>query len=281
MIIDCHTHIWLSKGALGDASKFSCLGAHNVVGEVTLTEHLAAMSPADISIVHGFSSAFLNSDKSDDHIVEYVNRYRNKIIGFSPVDLASKDAVAIVNRIANDEILSGITISPACQNVHPTDTRAMAVYEAAADHGLPIYVLQGELLPSRAPLAYTQLQGFDEVARTFPDLKIVISHMGFPWRNIMVTLLAKHENIFTDVAGLARNGTVAYDTLYLALVYGVMDKILFASDFPNATVKESIESLYTLSQLAADRGLPTIQREKIRSIVERDALSLLGIKSIN
>jgi len=277
MIIDCHTHIWPSIGALGDASSFSCLGAKNVVGAVTSSEHLASMTPADISILHGFSSSHLNSDKSYDHIIEYVDRYPNKILGFAGIDLAANDSIEILKRTVNDNKLSGISISPACQNVHPTDTRAMALYEAAAEHGLPIYVLQGEILPAKAPLAYTQLQGFDEVACIFPELKIVISHMGFPYRDIMVSLLAKHNNIFTDVAGLSRNGSVAYDALYMAFVYGVIDKVLFASDFPNATVKDCIEFLYQLGQLSSDRGLPAIPREKIRGIVERDALHLLGI----
>jgi predicted TIM-barrel fold metal-dependent hydrolase len=56
-----------------------------------------------------------------------------------------------------------------------------------------------------------------------------------------------------------------------------MNKLLFGSGFPNASAAHCIEELYGISHLVHGTNLPTIPREQLRSIVERDALKLLGI----
>ncbi|MGB2987449.1 MAG: hypothetical protein WBE26_16415, partial [Phycisphaerae bacterium] len=69
----------------------------------------------------------------------------------------------------------------------------------------------------------------------------------------------------------------AYQVLLSAYEYGVMDKLLFGSGFPVAAASYCIEALYSINHLVHGTSLPTIPREHLRGIVERDALSLLGI----
>jgi predicted TIM-barrel fold metal-dependent hydrolase len=118
----------------------------------------------------------------------------------------------------------------------------------------------------------------DEVAREFPDLRIVISHLGYPWVEEAVAILGKHRNVYADVAGLLRRPWLAYRSLLAAYEYDVLDKLLFASDFPYRSPAACIESLYTVNQLSHGTNLITIPRERLRGIVECDALDLLGIQ---
>ena len=153
------------------------------------------------------------------------------------------------------------------------------MYQTAESLGLPIYFLYGDTLPASATLEHACPTALDEVARTFPDLKIIISHLGFPWVEQTIALLAKHPNIFADVAGLTDKPWQAYRSLTLAYEYGVIDKLLFASDFPGQTVKAAAESLYNLNKITLDSVLPAVPREQLRSIVERDSLTLLNLKT--
>jgi len=59
--------------------------------------------------------------------------------------------------------------------------------------------------------------------------------------------------------------------------YGVIDKLLFGSDFPYTSAAECIEALYSTNQVAQGTNLPVVPREALRGIVERDALGLLGL----
>jgi predicted TIM-barrel fold metal-dependent hydrolase len=119
----------------------------------------------------------------------------------------------------------------------------------------------------------------DEVARELPQLKIVIAHMGYPWIEECVVLLGKHSNVFADISSLLHRPWQAYNALLSAYQYGVMDKLLFGSDFPHTGAAQAIQALYRINQLVTGTNLPTIPRQFLASIVERDTLNLLGMEN--
>jgi uncharacterized protein len=79
------------------------------------------------------------------------------------------------------------------------------------------------------------------------------------------------------VSGLLSRPWQAYNALISAYQYGVIDKLLFGSDFPYTNATECIETLYSMNQLAQGTNLPVVPREALRGIVERDTLNLLGL----
>ena len=105
----------------------------------------------------------------------------------------------------------------------------------------------------------------------------MIAHLGAPWVDETILLLAKHTNFFADVSGLFSQPLKAYNALLTAQQYGVMHKLLFGSGFPFSTPAEAIEALYSINQICRGTNLPLIPREQLRGIVERPTLDLLGI----
>lgn len=279
MIIDCHSHIWPCRGGLGQAVGFSCLCSSESAHSAP-EDHWAACDPAEVVLVLGFRSRHLGADIPNDFIGRYVGQHRSRLVGFAGIDPTEGQAGATVRALAAAKEFSGLTVSPACQGFHPCDSRAMGVYEAAQEAGMPIVFLNGLTLPKSAFLEYAQVQGLDEVARTFPELRIVISHLGYPFIDHTIALLAKHANVFADVAGLASRPWLAYRSLNMAYECGVIEKLLFASDFPSHTVKTAVEALYNLNKITRDSLLPAVPREHLRGIVERDSLSLLGLNHV-
>jgi predicted TIM-barrel fold metal-dependent hydrolase len=84
--------------------------------------------------------------------------------------------------------------------------------------------------------------------------------------------------VYADVAGLLRQPWRCYNALLNAYEYGVIDKLLFGSDFPHRHPAACIEALYSINQFSSGTNLTAIPREQLRGIVERDALNLLGIE---
>ena len=173
--------------------------------------------------------------------------------------------------------LCGIAVSPSAQGFHPCHSDAMKVYEAAAGLRLPVVVNHGLGLTAESKMEYARPGPLDEVAREFPDLTLVISHMGYPWVDETVALLAKHTHVYADVSGFLDQPWVAYNALVTAYQCQVMNKLLFGSDFPYSSPAQCIEGLYGLNHLSQGTNLPTIPREQLRGIVERDTLGLLGM----
>jgi len=128
-------------------------------------------------------------------------------------------------------------------------------------------------------LEYGRPYLLDEVSRSFPGLRIVIAQLGQPWIDETIVMLGKHANVLADLSGLLSRPWQAYNALVAAHQHGVIDKLLFGSDFPYTSATECIEALYSINQLAQGTNLPVVPREALRGIVERDALSLLGIAS--
>ena len=178
---------------------------------------------------------------------------------------------------ARNVVPRGITISPANQDFHPADTRAMKLYEQAELLGMPILVHPSGQYTEQSKLEFGRPYLLDEVARSFPNLRLVVAQLGQPWIAETICLLGKHSNVYADVSGLLSHPWHAYNALVEAYQAGVIDKLLFGSDFPYTSAEECIEALYSINQLAQGTNLPVVPREALRGIVERDALNLLGL----
>ncbi len=271
MIVDCHTQIWTSQTQWGRAAP------HVRSLQADEARHLAAADPVDRTIVLAFKSNYLQAEIPNRYVAEYVRRNAKKMIGFAGID-PTETAWREQLRVATDDLrLKGVVVSPGLQDFHPADSRAMQLYAECTRRGLPILFEQNHRAPG-ARLQYAQPMLLDEVAQEFPELRIVIARLGHPWINETIVLLGKHPNVYANVAGLLPQPWQSYSALLAAREYGVIDKLLFGSDFPYRSPAACIEALYSINQISHASNLASIPREQLRGIVERDTLALLGIE---
>ena len=285
MIVDCHTHIWqspdqLGDGALAELSRPGLISGQRMrlLPQADTANHLLACEPVERTFVLGFTSQYLGARIPNDYIADYCREHADRMIGFAGIDPTEPDALDQVMQVTQNMGLKGLTICPAAQDFHPSDTRAMAIYERAAALRLPIIFYPGTHLSPKTKMEYARPYLLDEVARSFPNLKMVIGHLGYPWIDETLVLMGKHQNVYSDLSSLLRRPWVVYDALVRAYQFQVIDKLLFGSDFPFTTAGECIETLYSINQTTMGTNMPTIPRECLRGIVERDVLSLLGIQ---
>jgi hypothetical protein len=293
MIVDCHTHIWQSPDQLGQldlgnsspptARRQVRVSANKTVWRSAVPaadpdHHWAESASVDKSIVLGFKSRYLRAEVPNRFVSDYVNRFPQKLIGFAGIDPTERSAVAEVRTAKEDLRLRGITVSPANQDFHPTDTRAMAVYAEAERLEMPIVIHPSGQFTEESKLEYGRPFLLDEVARTFPKLRIVLAQLGQPWIDETICLLGKHPHVYADMSGLLLRPWQAYNALVLVHQHGVIDKLLFGSDFPYTSATDCIEALYSINQFAQGTNLPLVPRESLRGIVERDTLALLGLE---
>lgn len=269
MIVDCHTQLWTAQAQAlyggGDSPLFTDEARASAV-----------IGPVDKTIVLALRSSYLRAGVPNQAVADYVRRDPARMIGFAAIDPTDRSFLDDL-RIAQEDLqLRGVVVSPGLQDFHPTDTRAMRLYEACVRRELPIIFEQNHRHP-HAKMEYAQPMLLDEVAREFPPLRIVVARLGYPWVHQAVVLLAKHPSIFANVAGLLPHPWLGYSSLLAAHEYGVMHKLLFGSDFPFRSPAQCIEALYSVNQFSHGSTLPPIPRELLRGIVERDSLALLGI----
>lgn len=258
MIIDCHTHL-------------QCL-EH---GDMT-QKHAEMCERLDACFV----MAGLGGERTtvNQELADYVAS-NPKAYGFANINPV-EDGVRLktVKSLTSDRGLCGAVLYCAENRFHPAHSRAMRFYEAAQQLGLIVYFHNCPPYSPDAMLDYGQPWLIDEVARTFPDLKIIIGRMGMPFFWQTQSLLAKHENVYGDLTIHPQRVWQNYNVVVGAYEAGVMGKMLFGSGFPYAETDACIETMLGFNKMLVNTDLPQVPREKLRSIVERDTLTLFGLK---
>lgn len=228
-----------------------------------------------------FVMAGLSSDRDavNGDLADYVstNSKARGFVTFNP--LVDDVTVKAVRKMTLDRGLCGAALYCAEHAFHPAHSRSMQFYEAAQELGLVVFFHNCPPYSPESILDYAQPWLLDEVARTFGDLKIIIGRMGIPFFWQTEAMLAKHKNVYADLSIHPQQVWENYNMVVSAYEAGIMDKLLFGSGFPFARPDACIETLLGFNRLLTDTQLPQVPREKLRSIVERDTLTLLGLKS--
>jgi predicted TIM-barrel fold metal-dependent hydrolase len=257
MIVDCHTHI-------------NCPSS-----EIDAAEHREATRKVDTCIVLavGRDNGLEASRELSEHTAKHP-----KLVGFATLNpLRDRVDLNSVKAATRDLGLKGLVVYCSGGKFHPAHSKAMKLYEAAAELRLPVFFHNSSSYNSDSILQFAQPYLLDEVARQFPNLKIVIGGMGLPFLAQTICMLGKHETVFADLSVSPHKRWELYNTVISVFEAGVMDKLLFGSGYPICRPDNCIEALLGFNMLMGDTNLPSVPREEIRNVVERDTLAVLGV----
>ncbi|MEM7682714.1 MAG: amidohydrolase family protein [Planctomycetota bacterium] len=279
MIVDLHTRVWSQPEELGPAiaAQFRRRRAEPWEQADGSPERFAeAMAPVDRAVLLGFEAARLGASISAERVAEHVSANPEKYLGFAGIDPTVAKAPARLEA-ALDLGLVGAVVAPAAAGFHPTDTRAMELFELCQSRHIPVLIESSGLMAREARLEFDQPHLLDEVARECPDLKLVLGSLGDPWTDEALALLAKHPTVYADLSGLVSRPWRLMNILMSAYQQDVMSQLLFGSNFPWFTPEQAIVNLYSVNTFTQGTHLPSVPREQLRSVVERDTLAVLGI----
>lgn len=281
MIIDCHSHIHAFPGHVSEefvAEANARSRGKPIEMNVPPEVHWKAMECVDKAIVFGLRAFHSGWKSPNEYIAEYVNAHPEKLIGFAAVDPVHDNVHEMLEHAVKDLKLRGVKLGPIYQNIHPLDDRMMPVYEICEKQNLPILIHQGTTFPRTAPLKYSLPILLEDVALKFPDLKMIVAHMGHPWMDDSIVMIRKQPNFYADISALYYRPWQFYNGLIIAKEYGVLNKLLFGSDFPYATPSATLEGLRNINQMVAGTNLPKLSTEEIEGIIHRPTLKLLGLE---
>ncbi len=279
MLVDCHTHVFAYPGHLSDEFVREANARSRGFPldlNVTPERHLAAMAGVDKVIVFGLRAIHSGICVPNSYVAEYAARHPDKIIGFGAVDPASDNVRDTLEEIVGLG-LRGVKLGPIYQNVSPTDPRLLPMYEFCQAHRLPIMFHQGTTFVRTGPLRYALPILLDEIAIAFPELRLVIAHLGHPWINETLVLIRKHPHVYSDISALHYRPWQFYNGLIAAKEYGVLPKLLFGSDYPFTTPEAQIEGLRSLGRLVEGTNLPRLSKEEIDGLINSPTLACLGL----
>src|SRR6266568_5900469 len=131
---------------------------------------------------------------SNDTIAEFVRQFPQRFVGVAAVNLEKPvEAVHELERAVRDLGFKALRVVPWLWNRPPNDKFYFPLCVTCIELGIPFCTQAGQtgpLMPSETgrPIPY-----LDEVALTFPELRIVAGHIGYPWTDEMIGVAWKHE----------------------------------------------------------------------------------------
>jgi len=281
MIIDVHSHAWDYPDHFSDDFREQARRARAGV-EVDLSvrfEEYAAHAAEPVrTIVFGGKARLSGLWVDDQYVARYASAHADRLIGFLSLD-PTQPGWEEELRYGHQELkLRGIKLMPMYAGFRPDDPRLDPLWQYAQQQHLPVLLHTGTTFVAQAPLEYTLPRHLDPVATRFPEVPIIMAHLGHPYEGECVVTARKHPHLFADISALHYRPFQFYHSLMLVQEYGVWDKILFGTDYPFTNVNATLAGLRRLNQMLAGTALPRLNEDAIERMIYRDTLRLLGIE---
>jgi predicted TIM-barrel fold metal-dependent hydrolase len=192
MIIDVHTHI-NNYHEEKVSSLEDCLN--------NLEDNMAKNN-VDYSLV--LTSYKVNEHRpSTKRVVEAISNRKNLgvIAGISWLNYNYRDVIEISEYLEKG-LIKGLKFYPGYEPFYPNDSRLRLWYEMALEYDVPVMFHSGDTYAPTGKVKYSHPLHIDDLAVDYPNLKIVICHVGNPWIRDCMEMVYKNTNVYADISGL-------------------------------------------------------------------------------
>src|SRR6266446_4483441 len=206
-------------------------------------------------------------DASMQGYIEAAESYfRSKVVRRSLGDLARDymelDVLAVLlawdaetatgrPRVISELGLKGVKLHPSLQAFAPDDEKHWPLYERCEELGLIVLFHTGTSgIGAGQPggqgirLDYARPIRLDAVAASFPNLKVIAAHFGYPWHTELLAMALHKTNIYIDISGWAPRYIPA--EVVRDMKGRLQDQFVFGSDYPFIQPRRCLDELATL-----------------------------------
>ena len=204
----------------------------------------------------------------NDALLGYCAAAPNTIIGFWGIDPhKGMNSVRELNNVVNDnEGIQGVSIDPYFAKIYANDARYYPFYAKCCELNIPVIITTGtaSFIPE-AVIEHAAPRYIDFVARDFPELKIIMSHGGYPWVNEAITIAQRNKNVYLEISEYEEWPQA---DIYIQAANSIIgDKLLFASAHPFVNFHEQ---LIRYSKIG-------LNKDVYQNVMYNNAAKVLGI----
>jgi predicted TIM-barrel fold metal-dependent hydrolase len=223
IIIDTHLHL--------DANKYS----NPSKAAAALDQDRQAAGIAHCIVLH-----LLSQNWSKEEFADALSNYPS-LHGFVNIHPDHSNCLNDLEQAVKGLLFCGLKLHPRLQKFSVNNEATKMLVRKAGDLGVPVLI---DAFPDGTHL----MQGFDalsygELAKSCPDTKIIIAHMGGHHVLDFVMLAKRIPNLYFDVSYsflYYRGSSVISD-----MVYGMksmkFDRVFYGSDYPDRGLKDTLD----------------------------------------
>jgi predicted TIM-barrel fold metal-dependent hydrolase len=206
--------------------------------QLPLDEVVAALDAAGITrtLITGFDerASCGKTFVRNELVAAVMERHPARFIPFAGADvMAGGAAVADFERWIRERGFRGLSLRPFMIGLPADDRRYYPFYAKCVELDVPLSIHTSANWSTEVVNDLGHPRHIDVVARDFPELRIVMSHGGYPWVLEAVLLAWKYPNVYLELAAhrpkyLAEPGT-GWEPLLRFGQSTIADKVLFGT----------------------------------------------------
>jgi predicted TIM-barrel fold metal-dependent hydrolase len=239
---------------------------------------IAALDAAGIdkTLITGFDewSSVHETFIPNDIVAGIAERHPERFIPFAGADvLKGMDAVRELEELVRERGFRGLSVRPFMIGLPAADRRYYPLYAKCVELDVPVSIHSSANWTTVSVNDLGHPRHIDVVAADFPELKMVMSHAGYPWVLESALLAWKYPHVYLELAAhrpryLATPGT-GWEPLLRYGTTTIRDKVLFGTGWfllgrpPGQIVEEF-------------RALP-VPEDVLEMWLRRNAEALLGV----
>lgn len=188
---------------------------------------------------------------------------RDGLIPFGAIHPLLEDLTEELDRLSLKRI-PGVKIIPSLQKIFPDDPRCGPLYESIIERDM-IIVFHAGGEPIERGLIYGTPQRFSTITESYPELKMVLTHLGGlrMWEDVQRYLIPPGKNVFFDTAYVS--AYLSKEEIANLIIEIGTNHVLFGTDYPWTSPAEEIKLI---------RGLGLFEKE-IEKILSKNGEMLL------
>ncbi len=232
----------------------------------TSIKHLKSVGVTG-AVIHGREWAKANQFITNDHIAELVKKHTDfNIIGVAGVDAdAGEEVVCSKLEYAIKELkLKGVSLDPFAIESDCADERFYPIYQLCQDYNVPVMITLGPFPAGYGYMQWCSPFPADKVANDFPNLKILLTHGGFPHTQEFIAIVWRNKNVYFENS-LFYNMPGA-DMVVEAVNNLFPEKMVYASAYPSIDYYQSLKDFYKMGY--KDSVLPMILHENAKRLFD-------------
>jgi len=229
------------------------------------------------TLITGFDEASTAESTfvSNESVEAIAGRHPDRFLPFAGVDiLRGAEGVRELERWIRERGFRGLSLRPFMIGLPPDDRRYYPFYEKCIELGIPVSMHASANWTTGRPSELAHPRHFDGVACDFPELRLILSHGGYPWVLEACLLAWKHPNLYLELAAHRPRyfASADWEPLLRLGQTKIQDKVLYGTD------------AFLLGRAPADlvaefRALP-IRAEVMEMWLWRNAARLLGLDAL-
>lgn len=206
----------------------------------------------DVAVMFSANSRAINASYPHEELAAFVNEHPNRFIAQAGIDprIGSTGSAAEVDYCVKELGFKAVSIGSWTSKLPTDDNQYYPIYARCQDLGVPVAIHCSVSFDRAALLDWEHPRRIDQIATTFPDLKIIATHAGWPWVNELVAVAWRHPTVHIDISAirprnLAKPGS-GYETLIQFGNTLLKDRVLWGSGWPAVDVTQSLEEVRAL-----------------------------------